>query len=95
VPGPLEQSLFRRSGVLNFNLSCNSLLEEVLVGIVSCQVLFLNQRGTDPTSEDSAKTQRQAGPLEITVVNIRTPTPRRKPSSRHTNVVIVKNYNDK
>ena len=25
---------------------------------------------------------------EITVVNIRTPTPRRKPSSRHTNVVI-------
>ena len=31
---------------------------------------------------------------EITVVNIRTPTPRRKPSSRHTNVVIVKNYND-
>ena len=29
VPGPLEQSLFRRSGVLNFNLSCNSLLEEV------------------------------------------------------------------
>ena len=34
VPGPLEQSLFRRSGVLNFNLSCNSLLEEVLVGMV-------------------------------------------------------------
>ena len=44
VPGPLEQSLFRRSGVLNFNLSCNSLLEEVLAGIVSCQVLFLDQR---------------------------------------------------